>query len=314
MIDLQKLKTFRTVALTNNFTRAAVELGCSQSNVTNHIKVLERELGVQLFDRSRFSRKVTLTEVGRRTFEYAGRLLALADETEAAVHTEGEPSGPLRVSAPDSLLTYRLPDLLHQFQIRLPRVQLILSSSVDHQMQMAAMLDGDLDIAFVVDGPVQSNRLIVKCLAEEDLVIVAAPDHPGSISKEINLEDLVQTQTVLTDKSSTYRLLCESVLHPSQVRMASRLELGSIEAIKQCAIAGMGFAILPRIAVVAELKRKRLVELPWVGARLHVYIQILRRRDRETTPALRAFWGMAEQNLETEFTPPQTDRESKRRE
>jgi DNA-binding transcriptional LysR family regulator len=85
MLDLQKLKTFRVVALRHNFTRAAEELGYSQSSVTGHIKALERELGAPLFLRYRFSRTVVLTEVGQRTLEYAGRLLALADETKAAV-------------------------------------------------------------------------------------------------------------------------------------------------------------------------------------------------------------------------------------
>ncbi len=85
MLDIQKLETFRVVAMRNNFTRAAAELGYSQSSVTGHIKALERELGAPLFLRSKFSRTVVLTDVGHRTLEYAGRLLALADETKEAV-------------------------------------------------------------------------------------------------------------------------------------------------------------------------------------------------------------------------------------
>lgn len=84
MLDLLKLETFRVAAATNNFTRAAAELGCCQSTVTVHIKELERELGVRLFERCRFSKKVILTEAGRRTLEYASRLFTLADETKAA--------------------------------------------------------------------------------------------------------------------------------------------------------------------------------------------------------------------------------------
>ena len=84
MLDLLKLETFRVAAATNNFTRAAVELGCCQSTVTVHIKELERELGVQLFERCRFSKKVVLTGAGRRTLEYASRLFKLADEAKAA--------------------------------------------------------------------------------------------------------------------------------------------------------------------------------------------------------------------------------------
>jgi DNA-binding transcriptional LysR family regulator len=92
MLDLQKLETFRVVALTHNFTRAAVELGYSQSSVTGHIQALERELGTPLFERYRFSRTVVLTRAGERTLEYAGRLLALAEETRAAVEQEKEPA------------------------------------------------------------------------------------------------------------------------------------------------------------------------------------------------------------------------------
>jgi DNA-binding transcriptional LysR family regulator len=82
MLDLKQLETFREVAVTSNFTRAADQLGYHQSTVTFHIKSLERELGVRLFERERFSKNVTMTEIGKRTFEYAERLLALAAETQ----------------------------------------------------------------------------------------------------------------------------------------------------------------------------------------------------------------------------------------
>jgi len=81
------------VALTHNFTRAAVELGYSQSSVTHHVQALERELGAALLKRYRFSRTVQLTEAGRRTLDYAERLLALAYETKAAVNACAVMSG-----------------------------------------------------------------------------------------------------------------------------------------------------------------------------------------------------------------------------
>ena len=83
MLDLQKLETFRTVAVMSNFSRAATELGYTQPTVTFHIQSLERELGVRLFERQRFSRNIAMTDIGRRIFEYAERLLALAAEANA---------------------------------------------------------------------------------------------------------------------------------------------------------------------------------------------------------------------------------------
>jgi DNA-binding transcriptional LysR family regulator len=92
MLDLRHLETFRVVAVTNNFTRAAAELGCCQSTVTTHIMALERELGVSLFIRNRFSKTVLLTEEGRQALEYARRVLALVDETKTVVQIGREPA------------------------------------------------------------------------------------------------------------------------------------------------------------------------------------------------------------------------------
>jgi DNA-binding transcriptional LysR family regulator len=85
ILDLRQLHTFRVVAMTRNFTRAAMELGCCQSTVTVHIQALERELSVSLFERHRSSKRVVLTDEGKCVLEYADRLLALANEAIRAV-------------------------------------------------------------------------------------------------------------------------------------------------------------------------------------------------------------------------------------
>jgi DNA-binding transcriptional ArsR family regulator len=82
---LERLATFRVVASTGHFTSAAVQLGYSQATVTVHIKALESQLGVTLFERCRFSKDIVLTEAGARALEYAVRLLALAEETKMAL-------------------------------------------------------------------------------------------------------------------------------------------------------------------------------------------------------------------------------------
>jgi DNA-binding transcriptional LysR family regulator len=82
---LERLATFQVVASTGHFTSAAVQLGYSQATVTVHIKALENQLGVTLFDRCRFSRDIVLTDAGQRALEYANRLLALAEEAKMAL-------------------------------------------------------------------------------------------------------------------------------------------------------------------------------------------------------------------------------------
>jgi DNA-binding transcriptional LysR family regulator len=92
MLDLQQLKTFMAVVTTMSFSRAADELHYSQSSVTHHIKSLERILGVRLLNRFRFAKTIALTDAGGKIYEYAARLLALAEEAEAAVQPKGKRS------------------------------------------------------------------------------------------------------------------------------------------------------------------------------------------------------------------------------
>jgi DNA-binding transcriptional LysR family regulator len=83
-----------------SFSRAAEELDYSQSSVTHHIKGLERELGVRLFDRFRFAQTIVLTDAGRRVYLYATRLLALAEEAKVAAQPKRIRGGQRRYAAP----------------------------------------------------------------------------------------------------------------------------------------------------------------------------------------------------------------------
>src|SRR4051794_25715284 len=115
-MDLRQLKTFRAVADSLSFTRAADALDYAQSSVTAQIRALEDELGVRLFDR--LGRRVALTEAGLRLLAYADKMLDLADEAAHAIAEGDEPSGQLIIAAPETLSTYRLPPLLKQFRLR----------------------------------------------------------------------------------------------------------------------------------------------------------------------------------------------------
>ena len=88
MLDLLHLKTFVVVATTKSISRAAAELGYSQSSITHHIQMLERELGARLFDRFKFSRGVALTVPGMRIYHYAIKILRLAEKAKAALKSD----------------------------------------------------------------------------------------------------------------------------------------------------------------------------------------------------------------------------------
>lgn len=106
-MEMRQLQLFVALAEELNFTRTAERLNTVQSNVTTQIRNLEEELGAALFDR--FPRSVALTEAGARFLPYARRILGTVDEAARSVRHGEEPAGPLRIGAPESILTYRLP-------------------------------------------------------------------------------------------------------------------------------------------------------------------------------------------------------------
>ena len=199
-MEHKQLRTIRTVARTLSFTRAASELGYVQSNVTAHVKALERELGVPLFHR--LGRTVVLTDAGRILLRYAERLLDLEEEARAAVAGDSEPAGTLVVGASPSLSAYRLPRLLRSFGSRFSCVRLSFRPTPHAELE-GRVADGSLDVAFLLERPVRSASLRAEALAEEPLLVLAPPDHPLAGSPWVDPADLRGKQILLTEPGAT---------------------------------------------------------------------------------------------------------------
>src|SRR5215470_17153978 len=163
-MELRHLATFRAVARSLSFTRAAAELGYVQSALTAHVKALEAELGVQLFDRT--GRRIVLTDSGMRLLGYAEDILELAREAALAAGRSGQPEGPVTISAPEVLCTYRLPAVIRQLHEQHPGVRVVFRSTttgaLDAELERA-LTRGEIDVAFVLEeaiGP--SASLLIK--------------------------------------------------------------------------------------------------------------------------------------------------------
>ena len=289
-MELRQLETFRVVAAQLSFTRAAAALDYAQSSVTAQIQSLESELGVRLFDR--LGRRVALTDAGERLLEYAERLLRLADEARAALADGAEPAGTLTIGAPETIMTYRLPSVLRRFRTRFPRVRLVFRPTSNADIPRA-IGDGTLDVGFALGEPLQVSGLAVEALYAEPLAIVVAPEHPLAHVAQVAPADLQRETLLLTRPGCGYRARFASVLAGSGIQTAGTLDFGSVEAIKQCVMAGVGIASLPRVAVADELASERLVALNWSGPPLAVTTQILWHPAKAWNIPLRAFLDIA---------------------
>lgn len=288
-MELRHLTTFRTVAQLQSFRRAAEALGYVQGNVTAHIQALEQELDVQLFDR--LGRHIALTSAGEQLLAYAERLLSLAAEAQAALSQRDVLKGTLTVSAPDTLCIYRLPALFRLFRERFPQVRLLFRPLVWNSLQRGVS-EGVIDLAFLMTQPVQSRGLTAETLLQEPILLLAAPSHPLAQTDSIKPEDLETETLLLTEIGCPYRSIFEQQLAASGCLPKQVLEFGSIEAVKQFAILGMGIAVLPAITVSTELAQNRLASLPWEHD-FHMVAQMIWHKEKGRSPAIQALAATA---------------------
>lgn len=295
-MELRDLAAFREVARQASFSQAASRLGYVQSTISAQIQSLERDLGAPLFDR--LGRGVSLTDAGRALLPRAEQLLDLAASAEAAVAaamaSDGELVGTITVSAPESLLTYRLPAVLGTFRARAPRVTIELKPTPIGRFRGATrqgVAAGVVDVAFVLDTPLRMSGFCAEVLVPEEISVIAAPGHrlaERSRTGPADLDGEVLLFPEAPDSGCAYRSQFERQLSDRHVSPRDALEFASIETVKQCVVAGIGISALPSVAVEADVAAGNLVRLDWRGA-FDVSTQVVWNEKRAMTPVMRAF-------------------------
>jgi DNA-binding transcriptional LysR family regulator len=239
-MDLADLRIFRTVVEQGGITRAAEKLNRVQSNVTTRVRQLEQDLGVELFIRE--GKKLHVSPTGQLLFDYAGRLLDLAQEAREAVN-DGVPRGPLRLGAMESTAAIRLPGPLSEFHRRYPDVKLDLRTDTIHALS-TAVLTGALDAALVAE-PVADEPFEKVMIYDEALALVASADHAPIRSPRD-----VRSETVLAfEQGCPYRLRMQQWFSSGGELPERISEMSSWHAIMGCAAARMGIAVLPRMVL-----------------------------------------------------------------
>jgi DNA-binding transcriptional LysR family regulator len=300
-MELRQLNTFRMVAHVLSFSRAATALNYVQSSVTAQIQALEEELGTRLFDR--LGKRIALTEAGQRFLHYAEKILELVEEARNAVKEEDEEvTGSVTISATESLCTYVLPAILQQFRKLYPQARVIFRPLILPDVR-GSVSDGSVDIAFFIDEAMPSNSLTVENLLNEPVLLLASPDHPLASFPSLQSSQLQGELFLLTERGYGYRNLFEHALHKAGIDTVNQLEFSSVEAIKQCAMVGMGIAFLPRMTVTAELAQERLVALTWSEHDFHAATQMIWHKEKWISPAMQAFIAVTHNVLDIRLVP-----------
>jgi DNA-binding transcriptional LysR family regulator len=238
-VSLKALRTLVTIARHGTFARAADLLSLTPSAVSLHIKTLEDELQVALFDRSR--RQVMLTEAGQLAVARAESILSAYDELADTLASGPSLRGRLRIGAIHTVLARRLPKALLWIKAHHPQLHVSVVSGMSAELARRVE-DGELDAAITTE-PVSPYP---QCLSyiplfEDRFWAIASPELAGQ-----SLPQLLASQPFLRfDKRAWAGRQIEQELRKQHLQVNEQMELDSQEALARMAAMGLGVAIIP---------------------------------------------------------------------
>lgn len=283
-MNLHHLRLFAAVVEQGGFTNAARALHLSQPAISKSLNELERQLHVSLLERG--ARGVNLTEAGQALYGRARELFGVERVAERELRElRGLKRGTLRVAASTTVATYMLPPVLGRFHMRHPSVR-IRATSANTRSVLRLLLESRTDVA-LVEGPISHEAVDVIPWREDELVVIANPDHPLARQSDVGAEDLMRETVLVREPGSGTREVAERALALLGLRLSRTMRLGGTEAIKQGVAAGLGIAIVSRAAAADQITLGRIVVVPVRGLQIRRELTQLKLRHRSDSVAAR---------------------------
>jgi DNA-binding transcriptional LysR family regulator len=250
-MQISQIQAFLAVAELESFSQAAERLHITQPAVSKRIRQLENHVRVELFDR--IGKRSILTPGGVAFKPHAERILhELGAYRQDLGRQQGSPSGSLRFATSHHIGLHRLPQVLREYKIRFPRVDLDLQF-MDSEDACAAIAATQLELAIVTLPETDDERLICETIWIDELVVVMAPDHELAARGELQPADLLQYAAILPSHGTFTRRIIDGLLAADQGRLDIVLETNYLETIKVMVAANLGWSILPRSMVDTSL-------------------------------------------------------------
>ena len=283
-INLHHLRLFTAVVRHGGFTKAAAQLNLSQPAISKSLNELERQLGLNLLDRT--GRSIRLTDAGRTLYARGSEIFGVERTAEQELRElRGLKRGTLRIAASTTIATYMLPAYLGRFHTRHPRVR-IQATSANTRTVVRLLLEFRVDIA-LVEGPVTNNRVVTQPWHDDELVVIAPPDHPLRSGSGVTPSMLGPEAFLVREPGSGTRAVTEQALARHGVRLTNTMRVGGTEAIKQAVAAGLGLAIVSRAAATDQLALGRIAILPVDGFAIHRTLAQIKLLGRPSTASAR---------------------------
>ena len=274
-----RLQVFYTVAKRLNFTKAAAELYITQPAVTKHIKELESQFKVSLFERSG-NKKIILTPAGETLLKYTGELLNTYRELEYDMNMlVDQHNGVLHIGASTTVAQYIIPPILAQFHKKFKDIKVLLITGNTEDIERA-LLDKNIEIG-VIEGIARNPQIKYEQYLQDELVLVSATKNNLIRKNTIKPEELKSYPLLLREPGSGTLDVITYALKPYNIKLSDlqvEMQLGGTESIKSYLLHSNCLAFLSIHSILNELKNNECriidvkglsIERPFYFIKLH---------------------------------------------
>ncbi len=293
-MELYQLNSFVAVAEEGTLARAAMRLFSSQPSVSAHIKALEDELGIALFDRS--SRGMQITPDGEALLERAYSILRETKElNNLARNLQSSPSGKLTIGINTGSEALPLDTIAKHLNQSCPKLQLEFQHSSSGFIQKG-VLAGDIDIGFF-EGEVESPKLISSQFQGNTILVVASPDFKDDLQTD-NWQDLQKLPWVFKTPECSYYQLMERIAKAHDLHLDKRYVIDDERTCLQFIRNSAALSILSEELVSDELAKGTLIA--WEAFRCVLPHSLICLGSRFHERAIQAFFESSKQFLKLE--------------
>ncbi len=284
-MELRNIETFILVVENNSFSEAARILGYTQSTVTVHIKQLEEEFGVLLFDR--IGKRIHLTNEGELFFDQAVRIMKDVKDARKLMSKDPEPDGYLRLGTVASLSTRKLPGQLLRLHDKYPKIKVRVESE-DPLTLLDMLRRNELDILYMTNDEITGDDLITCYEKIEPIHAVVAPDHPLAIKKNVSLDDLLRYDLILSKRN--FEILKKNVGDAHEIEPF--LMTGMFTLIMDTVAESSAVSLLPDYVSGEAVREGLLVRIPVTGLDAHFELKAVYHKNKWVTPEMEAYISM----------------------
>ncbi|MGI6238787.1 MAG: LysR family transcriptional regulator [Christensenellales bacterium] len=283
-MTIRHLRIFVAVCEEGSITKAGHKLFMAQPTVSFAVSELEKHYGIRLFDR--ISRRLHLTDAGRRLLPYARHIVSMFDEMESGTRNMDD-SGTLRIGTSITIGNCLLPGFLREFAKSKPGVTVRVQIDNSERIERAA-IDNRIDFG-LIEGVTHEPLLISEAFQDDELALLFAPGHRWAAQTSVAPEELKDEPFLMRERGSAGREILESALLLRGIEIEPAWESISTQAILQAVAGGFGVAVLPRLLAAPYLAQGAIATRPIEGVSLKRKFAVIYHKNKYITEVMQQF-------------------------